>query len=346
MRRTTVFLALVLIAAACGRKTLPVPPSAAIPTPIDDLRYTQEQGRVVLSWTPPRRTVVGSRLQGIDTFLVQRAVVPEDEYCPGCPVKFTSVIEVPYDQAMAGGDGKTARYIESVLRPNHRYIYRVRTKAGWRLVSDDSNTVNFSWAAPPLAPEGLVATAGDREVELRWQPVRRTIDQEPVKEGLRYRVYRGPDPDSLRPVGEPVAAPVFTDRGLENGRRYSYRVAAVRRAGETTVNGLFSRAVSAAPRDMTPPAPPRGVRAVKAVSAIKVIWERGADKDIAGYRIYRRLPTEKKATRIATVGAADLAFSDTFTPPAGVDNWYYAVSAYDREANESQLSREYHYESF
>jgi len=337
-----------LAVAACGRKTLPVPPDQAVPAPVNDLRYHQEQSRIVLTWTPPKRTAVGSRLQGIDSFLVMRAVVPEDDYCPGCPVNFSTTTELPYDEAVSP-DGKgraTARFIETLLRPGHRYLYRVRTKAGWRLISEDSNTVSFLWVTPAAPPAELTAEAGDRAVSLRWRPVKRTIDNAPLTEPITYRIYRGTREDGLRPVGAPVSGTSHIDRGLKNGVRYYYRVSAVRRAGGAAVDGMASRTVSALPRDITPPLPPRGVRAVKTISGIKIIWERGAEADIAGYRVYRRLPAEKRPAAIGAVAAGDLAFTDSFTPPKDVTEWYYAVSAYDVEANESVLSKEFHYESF
>lgn len=339
-------IAFCLAFAACGRKTLPIPPQDAVPLPITDLRYQQDENNIVLTWTYPRQTTAGSDLPGIHSFLVLRAVVPEEDYCSGCPVPFSSAVEIDLGKALVDVKKREARYTETILRPGHRYFYKVQTKAGWRLISDDSNTVSFAWAAPAAAPAELSAVAGDGKVELHWQTVGTLVDNQPFTGDVSYQVYRSLTSDSFRSVGDPVAVPSYTDSGLRNGQIYYYQVRAVRVSNGTRLVGLASQTAAQAPRDLTPPAPPRGLTGVTLNKGIKLLWERSSDKDLGGYRIYRRLPEEKKPTLIGEVDRSVVTYDDYLSEaPEGC---YWAVTAFDTAtpANESVLSKELYHEPF
>ena len=334
-----------LTLSGCGRKTMPIPPQDAVPTPITDLTARQDGNKIDLNWSIPTRTTAGSALPQIDSFQIFRSVVAAADYCPGCPVKYSSVIELPLAQALARNK-KKAHYSEPLLRPRHYYIYKVRTKAGWRLVSADSNTVSFLWLSQPEAPADLRARAGDGEVTLDWQPSTRLVDGTPITGGLNYIIYRGTSPDNLQPLTDTVAQPPYIDTGLSNGQTYFYRTAARLKTKNTVVKGLNSNLISARPRDLTPPPPPRNLTVVNSAEGIKLVWERLLTPDLAGYRIYRRLPdTDFKL--IGEVDSGQARFID-HQPPSGAKAWYYAVSAFDRStpANESPKSQEVLYESF
>jgi len=334
-----------LLLCGCGRKTLPIPPQDAVPAPITDLSAHQDGNKIVLNWTIPTRTTAGSRLPQIKSFQLFRAVVAEDA-CLTCPVSFTSTIELPLAQVTQNAKAKTGQYSETLLRPEHRYIYKIRTRAGWRLISDDSNQVAFLWFSPPEAPRELQVTAGDQQVSLKWQAATRMVNGEPLTGGLRYRVYRGKNAKDLQVINESVATPSYEDIGLINGRHYFYKVTAELQRDNARIEGLASPIISATPHDLTAPPPPRNLVVVKMAAGIKILWERTASSDLAGYRVYRRL-ADGKLTKIGEVDASGNAFVDQ-KPPTGPTSWYYAVTSFDRAqpANESTYSQEIIYESF
>jgi len=329
----------------CGRKTLPIPPQEALPQPITDLSFRQQENKIILTWTAPKYTTAGSRLPNIDAFEIIRAVIPEEDFCSGCPIPFTSSIEIKAQTAITDPKNRSAQYTETILRPGHRFFYKVRTKAGWRLISEDSNIVSFSWNSPASAPQNLTATPGDMKITLSWLPVTSLIDGKPLEAPL-YQVYRSKSEENYIPLDPLVAKTTFTDFGLINGQKYFYKVSGVQQQGETKITGLASRAVSATPKDLTAPAPPRNIQVVQLADGIKVLWDKSAEKDIAGYKIYRRAATGKTMTEIGRVNHTTFSFTDQST----VENssWYYAVTAFDQAvpANESKMSKEILYESF
>ncbi|MGH2627655.1 MAG: hypothetical protein ACRDHY_13505, partial [Anaerolineales bacterium] len=120
--------------------------------------------------------------------------------------------------------------------------FRIGTTDGGRVCFDQVELIYPGQAAPPAAPAGLVATAGDGQVSLDWQD-----NAEPDLEG--YNVYRSTtDGGPYDKVAGPVAASAHVDSGLQNGASYYYVVRALGPGGESG----SSNQASAVPR---PPRP-------------------------------------------------------------------------------------------
>lgn len=337
-------LAALVAMSGCGKKTRPVPPDTVLPAPISDLSSQLDEKGVTLSWSYPRATVQGDRLPyRIEKFELLRAVIPIKDYCADCPVPFGPPIEI---EAESSDKGKVS-YEETLLRPNHRYVYRVRSKAGWFVSSDDSNTVSVVWDTPLLAPTNFTAEEGDKTLTLHWQAPTGLLDGTPVSDPIRYQVSRSTDNGETfsEMPGELIQGLAYTDKGLRNGKVYVYKVRAMRLHAGTAAAGMTSEPLNATPRDLTPPAPPQKVRAVSTGTGVKIIWETVAEPDLAGFRIYRRSAQNPKPERIGEVGGAGLSFQDV-KPPKERGLWYYSVTAFDqaKPPNESTFSMEATYE--
>ncbi len=324
----------------CGVKTNPVPPQQVVPQAITDLRYNLSEKGVVLQWSYPERTVGGGKLGEVLSFELYRAVVSEDGYCPTCPVPYGEPLHVSGGLLPEQGR-REASYESSLLRPGHRYFFKVRSRTGWWSASQDSNIVSFVWQIPPQAPEGLAAEPRDGGVALRWQPVTALIDGSPAPAGLAYQVSRSRGGAGFEPLGNPVSQPEYVDTGLENGKKYFYRVQAVLVQGDTTVSGGMTSDLGVAPVDKTPPATPKGLTTVRVAEGVRIFWQAPTDKDLGGYRIYRRAEGESKATLVGEVNIPYTLFVDG-KPPARGDEWAYVVTAVDQSqpANESAPSPE------
>lgn len=72
---------------------------------------------------------------------------------------------------------------------------------------------------PPPAPAGLIAIAGLNTIELTWE---RDADG-----AVTYRLYRADDGGELRPLGEPLKVPSYSDAAVTTGRRYRYAISAI-----------------------------------------------------------------------------------------------------------------------
>ena len=86
--------------------------------------------------------------------------------------------------------------------------------------------------------------------------------------------------------------------------------------------------------DYTPPAVPRGVTSVTGDWEVYLYWYPNNEVDLAGYNVYVGSEPEGYYTLIASTPSANFVDRDVVN---GV-TYYYAVSAYDYDGNESELS--------
>jgi len=96
---------------------------------------------------------------------------------------------------------------------------------------------------------------------------------------------------------------------------------------------------STGPRDVYAPAAPRGLHSVTGDGQAQLSWLANTESDVAGYHVYMSpcaggptCPYDPIGTTSATMFIAPLANGQTR---------YFAVTAYDRAGNESELSKEY-----
>ncbi len=88
--------------------------------------------------------------------------------------------------------------------------------------------------------------------------------------------------------------------------------------------------------DTTPPSPPQGVLATALDNAAELRWSRNPEPDVAGYRIWVSNRYDGEYEIVGTT--TDIRFVDV-----GAHNGervYYAITAYDFDDNESDLSRD------
>ncbi len=319
----------------CGYKTMPVAPQASTPRPVTDLSYELTGDGAILRWTYPKETVTGEDLQQIDSFQLYRAELPADDYCETCPIPFSSPISLPGGLLPEKGS-RQGSWETGSLQPGRMYFFTLRSRSGWLAESGDSNIVSFTWATPPAAPGGLTAEAGDGQISLRWQPVTTRFDGSPLRSPVTYQLARSTDGGPFASIGGQLVRPHYTDKDVQNGRKYAYRVQALTGA----VGGGFSLTVEAGAVDRTPPEPPRNVKAVRTAASVKIYWDRGEEKDLAGYQVYRRLG-EGGPELLGKVMEPYNLYEDKNPPAKGGKAWY-SVSSFDlsNPPNESQRSDE------
>ncbi len=86
--------------------------------------------------------------------------------------------------------------------------------------------------------------------------------------------------------------------------------------------------------DLTPPAPPKNISVINADKRVEIYWKKNSESDVAGYNIYYSYSYNGKYTLLGS--SKTNYFIDT-----GLRNgikYYYAVTAYDYNNNESELS--------
>jgi hypothetical protein len=93
--------------------------------------------------------------------------------------------------------------------------------------------------------------------------------------------------------------------------------------------------------DTTPPPPPQGIRTISLDNAVELQWLASQAEDVKGYKVWVSDQYDGRYTLIASVSATQLV---DYGAVNGV-TYYYAVSAYDFNDNESALSKEVVYDT-
>jgi hypothetical protein len=141
--------------------------------------------------------------------------------------------------------------------------------------------------AVPGPPRDLGAEPTADGIRATWAP--------PADEGsFRYNLYRAEDAEEFpeRPLnGQPLGTPEYLDSKVEVGKTYRYGVRVVVGDPPPYTESATGNEVTLVAEDRFAPAAPEGLVAVQEGMAIRLFWDPGQERDLAGYRVYRRVGT-------------------------------------------------------
>ncbi len=89
-------------------------------------------------------------------------------------------------------------------------------------------------------------------------------------------------------------------------------------------------------KDIFAPAVPSGLVSIATEDFISISWDANLEKDLAGYRVWRKMEGEDEYILLTTLPIQENAFNDTNV--AKKKRYYYAVTAQDKSGNESPKS--------
>jgi fibronectin type 3 domain-containing protein len=177
--------------------------------------------------------------------------------------------------------------VDPDLTNGTRYYYVVAAvnSAGRLGLSDEASAVPN---APPGAPWGLAAAAGDSSVELSWSG---------VAVATSYKVYRGTASGGPYSPVATVSSTSHVDAPAPNGVTSFYVVTAANGAGESG----YSNEASATPT-ASPPLSASNIRILSYANAIDVEWDPSPSPHVAGYNVYRSTSAEGPWALLNTTG--------------------------------------------
>lgn len=226
--------------AACGKKGPVRPQFATLPAAPTELRIAQQGDDFIVSWTIPERNQDGEATDGLLGFHVYRMIYNAAEGCPTCrdPEELVAAIEMRRPEpAVRLGKRVYWRDANVAAGTGHAYLVVPVTVSG----QEGAGTGSFrSWQAPPPAPAGLQAEAGNRQVRLSWAPPSSLPDGQLL---LGYNIYRRPASGAFAPVAlnaEPLREPRLTDFIGEAGREAVYRVTTLVRRDDQLIESAPS----------------------------------------------------------------------------------------------------------
>jgi hypothetical protein len=142
-----------------------------------------------------------------------------------------------YHVLRRGGDEKEYRLAASPERPEwvdetaetgktYSYLVQRIVPAGVKTAESelsDPATITVKDTFPPAAPAGLRAIGATSSIELTWE-------RNTEADLAGYRIYRSVGDGPFEKVGD-AAVPAYSDRAVEAGKPYRYRVTAVDASG-------------------------------------------------------------------------------------------------------------------
>ncbi len=201
------------------------------PDQITDLKAEVTHQGIILTWTPPQKTVIGPA-PPIALYQIFRREVNQAT-APNAPSQ-GSPSEKPSAQI---GDCPAPPFRDTQIQFGKTYIYTVRSVAQYpdlQIESLDSPPITVSPldTFPPSAPQGLVVVlvpaqgAAPAYLDLSW-----SISAENDIAG--YNIYRSEQEGASGQKQNPelLRTPAFRDMNIKPGHRYFYTVTAVDRVG-------------------------------------------------------------------------------------------------------------------
>jgi hypothetical protein len=206
--------------------------------PIEDLKAEVTHSAIVLTWTPPQKTLAGAA-PAIAAYRIYRAeketlgtenTAAENTVSSGEPADlkflFTKI-----------GEADSPSFRDAQFEFGKMYVYSVRTVAQYPDEMLESGHSKFAVVTPrnvfpPSAPEGLVVVLVPAQGEIpAYLDLSWAINPETDIAG--YNVYRSVQVgvSGTRANRELLLTPAFRDMNTEPGRRYFYTVTAVDRSG-------------------------------------------------------------------------------------------------------------------
>jgi len=334
-------LALCAGALACGKKGAPRPPEPRGPLPPKTVVARQVGERAVVEFTVPRPR------GGKESQQPALAELVRVEFPPGAtPPKDAAVFRLR-GAVVASHEGNP-------LQPDHRLEIEDTTVAalkdrgvGWTLrygvrVRDRRGrpsplvvSTDLVAVAPRAAPGRLAAEATADGVRLEWQAPTDAPSS-------TYNVYRatGDAPFPEQPLQtEPLTGTEYLDASVTPGTSYRYVVRTIAADGAPPRESESSPEARILAEDRFAPQAPAGLVAVQEGKTVRLFWNPGQERDLAGYRLYRKVGDSDWA-RIGLDPVTEATYVDA-DAHAG-DRLAYRVTAVDRTTppNESAPSEE------
>ncbi len=242
-----IFLLLIVMLGACGKKGPVRPKLASLPVAPQDVTLQQQGNLFVLGWTLPPTNQDGSKPEDLTGFRIKRLAYDAVNGCPTCRDPQDEVAELDSNYPVSGqriGNRLYWRDLDIRIGSGYRYAIVPLTVGG---LEGPAATVYLAAQPPPPPPTDLQVEAGDAQVLVQWNAPALAGEMELIGYNLYRRQPKRPFP--MVPVNnEPLQATRLLDRGLDSGRAYEYRVSALIRIDAQVLESMASPGALATPQ--------------------------------------------------------------------------------------------------
>jgi len=373
---TTILILSSFFLSLCGKKGPIFPPEIKIPNIIRHFKAIQRADNIILTWRNPTTYIDGSPIaefaevnfwvmeEGLEEgitlestskeFFLEKArilkSIPAEEFSAYETIKEDETVEYNYMHTIKIKDFENKRLTLAIKIVDTRGKY-----------SDLSGFVYLEPKKAPMPPWELSAKVYENKIELKWKHPEKTFVQSIASDLIicycsyssflslftislpgygidGYNIYRLTEGKELeRRNPSSIKDIYFDDIQFTFGSRYIYFVRAAAAGISPLLESMDSDTIEVAPRDTFPPVPPKELSAVAGDSFITLIWESNKEKDLAGYKVWRKSQAETKYRLITP----ELVESNSYMDSQVKDNirYEYIITACDISGNESEKSQ-------
>jgi predicted small lipoprotein YifL len=338
-------LFLCLFFSFCGKKGPLLPPLAKIPNKIEVFDAIQRGERVILEWENPQTYIDGSLLsiEVIEIWFYEaenESPRKEEFESKARLVASIGKKELTGHEINKGGASSRLHYEYKLSQKDFgskNLIFGLRVADRKKRKSEFSELRSLKPIILSLPPQQIQANVFEDRIEIRWRAPEKNIDQSSPAYLKGYNIYRadGEGPaQRLNP--ELVKEEKYEDRDFVFERLYRYFVRASATELSPFVESEDSETIEVKPKDVFPPVPPSGLVSVSVGSLISLSWDANREKDLAGYRVWRKAEGEAEFILLTPELIQENAYSDTRVEKN--KRYYYAITAQDKSGNESMKS--------
>jgi hypothetical protein len=218
-----------------------------------------------------------------------------------------------------------------------RFVFGLKAELSKSKVSDFSSLAAIVPRVLAVPPAGLQAAANNESVELRWEAPTGNIDGSKPAALKGYHVYRseGGAPGA-RLNSSLTKEPFFADKTFVFGTEYVYTVRAASDEAEPFWESSDSVPAVVRPLDIFPPQAPTGLTVLAGPDFISLSWDAGSEKDLAGYRVWRRAVGQTEYLELTAAAVKESTYQDKSVDKGTL--YEYVVTAEDNAGNKSPNS--------
>lgn len=337
----------------CGKKGALLPPLVLIPQTVESFKAFQRGDKIILKWTNPTTYIDGSALAGVsevEIWLVEQEASSQKEAQAVLPKEFekeaklaASIKKDQFSSYQQKKDKKASEFIYIFPLAGKSFkasqmIFAIRVRDGKKKKSDFSNLSLVKPQALPFPPAFVQAAVFEDRIEVSWEAPKENIDHSFPPEIKGYNLYRtDEDTEPQQRNLSLIRETKYEDKDFLYGRIYRYYVRASVSESEPYLESNDSAVIEVLPKDVFPPAPPSGLTAVTSAGSITLVWETNQEKDLAGYKVWRRGEDHMEFISLTSQPILENNFSDATVEKN--KRYEYAITALDRNGNESQKSK-------
>jgi hypothetical protein len=343
-------LACPVFISGCAKTGDPHPPTVLVARPAVDLTATQYSDQVMLTVSEPVQNTNGTAVAGPVAIEIWRKVEDRTQGTSNAadaafPTEAVRIQEIKADRLSSFQRDKKlvlrddlaladrSQIYSKAFRYAVRFLNRKRQSAGW---SNQAIVAPVPIPPPPKVPSFELT---QDYVRLKWDAPAENMDGSTPARIAGFNIYRSED-QKVFPTGplnpDPIPGQEFDDRSFGFGKTYYYVVSIVGSREHPYAESLASPALKVVPLDTFPPGSPLNLNGVTAGAAIMLLWMAPPERDVAGYRIYRRDEGEAAPRLLEPEPVKALSYRDDKVLQG--KKYGYRVAAIDTHGNEGKAA--------